>query len=98
MILQQKRRKQKLIVGVHVAVSANRSELFAFLIFTELDLGEHSWASPPCLVFFVFLLLLTDAVFFSISQTRRLQLTPTLCLLIAAVTETEIKERWKDVL
>ncbi|KAG7223262.1 hypothetical protein INR49_015618, partial [Caranx melampygus] len=55
---------------VHVAVAPNGSELFALLIFTELDLGEYRRASPPCFIFFIFLLLLADAVFFSISHAR----------------------------
>ncbi len=84
------KKKVELIVRVHVAVSAYRSELFALLIFTELNLGENSWASPPCFILFVFFLLLTDAVV-SVSHARGLHLTAALCLLVAAVTETQEK-------
>lgn len=82
-----------LIVRVNVTVSSDRPELFALLIFTQLDLGQNSRSSPPAFVSFLLLLLLiADTVFFPVAEAGRLQLTPALRFLVTSVTDTKKKE------
>lgn len=82
-----------LIVRVNVTVSSDRPELFALLIFTQLDLGQNSRSSPPAFVSFLLLLLLiADTVFFPVAEAGRLQLTPALRFLVTSITDTKKKE------